>query len=45
MTMPQVMEADMGQPGFPKDFSKGMADYPWVKRLIVDMAEYKGTIS
>jgi hypothetical protein len=43
--MSQVMEADMGQPGFPKNFSKGMADYARVKRVTVDMAEYEVAIS
>jgi len=39
MTMPKVVKADMWQPCFPKDFSKGMADYTWVKWSTIQFSE------
>jgi hypothetical protein len=43
--MPEVVKANMRQPCFLKDFSEGMADYAWVKRLTIDTAEYEVTIN
>jgi len=44
MSMPQVMEANMRQSCFLKDFSKGMADHTWVKWSTIRMAEHEVTI-
>jgi len=42
--MSKVVKADMRQPCFSKGFSKGMADYTWVKWSTARMAEHEVAI-
>jgi hypothetical protein len=44
MSMSKVVKADMRQPCFPKDFSKGMADYARIQRSTVRMGEHEVAI-
>jgi len=43
--MPEIVKANMRKPCFMKNLSKGMANYTWVKRCTIRMAEYKVAIS
>ncbi len=42
--MSKVMKANMRQHCFLKDFSKGMADYAWVKWSTIRMGEHEVAI-
>lgn len=44
MSMSNVMEANMRQSCFFKNFGKGMADYSWVKSFTTETGEYKVAI-